>query len=282
MTNKELIMEVKGRNYNEFVLTNNVNDEVVKGKILRGYNGDNTGFAKNELILELDVIHRIYLPEYAHRIGCRLNKIPTLCTGVEQSGENEFKIMYNKVVFTLKCAYNPSKLVYSKAKNLEPPFELRINNTPLFEDLLHEECIDNLYSNCEDNIVTLVMDCYVLGSIKGWMLGKWREIYSELLNGAVGICDDDYNIYNKSSTPYLQYDYNNDKCYIGIYSYDEGILSKFESKIFKGKTSDINPTENFEFEVKTLCDTYRHYINNSMDITFQIGDLEINAKFTNK
>ena len=185
MTNKELVMEVKGRNYNEFVLTNNVNDEVFKGKILRGYNGDNTGFAKNELILELDVIHRIYLPEYAHIIGCRLNKIPTLCTGVEQSGENEFKIMYNKVVFTLKCAYNPSKLVYSKCKNLKPLFELRIDNTPMFEDLLHEECVDNLYSNCDDNTVTLVMDCYVLGSIKGWLLDKWKEIYSELLNGTV-------------------------------------------------------------------------------------------------
>ena len=282
MTNKELIMEVEGRNYNEFEITNNVNNEVVKGKVLRGYNGDNAGYAINELILELDVIHRIYLPEYAHRIGCRLNKIPTLCTGVEQSDENEFKIYYNKVVFTLKCAYNPNKLVYSKAKNLESPYALAVINTPMFEDLLHEECIDNLYSIYEDNVVTLVMDCYVLGSIKGWMLDKWREIYSELLNGTVGICDDDYNIYNKSSTPYFKYDYDKDKCYIGIYSYDEGIISKFEPKIFRKKTSDINPSESFEREVKAICDTYRHYINNSMDITFQIGDLEINAKFTNK
>ena len=281
MTNKELVMEVEGRNYNEFVLTNNVNDDVIKGKVLK-CNNDNAGFIKNELILELDMIHSIYLTHYAHKIGCKLNKIPTDCTGVVQSDENEFKIYYNKVVFTLKCAYNPNKLVYSKCKNLKPPFELRIDNTPMFEDLLHEECVDNLYSNCDDNTVTLVMDCYVLGSIKGWLLDKWWEIYSELLNGTVGIFDDDYNIYNKSSTPYLQYDYDKAKCYIGIYSYDEGIISKLEPKIFRKKTSDINPSEEFEREVRILCDTYRFYINNSMDIAFQIGDLEINAKFTNK
>ena len=281
MTNKELIMEVEGRNYNEFVLTNNVNDDVVKGKLLRCDSND-TGFIKNELILELDIIHSVYLTHYAHRIGCKLNKIPTDCTGVEQSGDNEFEIMYNKVVFTLKCVYNPNKLVYSKCKNLKSPYSLAVINTPLFEDLLHEECIDNLYSNCDDNTVTLVMDCYVLGSIKGWLLDKWWEIYSELLNGTVEICDDGYHIYNKSSTPYLQYDYDKTKCYIGIYSYDEGIISKFEPKIFRKKTSDINPSEEFERGVRILCDTYRHYINNSMDITFQIGDLEINAKFTNK
>lgn len=281
MTNKELVLEVEGRDYNEFVLTSNINDEVIKGKVLK-CNNDNAGFIKNELILELDMIHSIYLTHYAHKIGCKLNKIPTDCTGVVQSDENEFKIYYNNVVFTLKCAYNPNKLVYSKCKNLKPPFELRIDNTPMFEDLLHEECVDNLYSNCDDNTVTLVMDCYVLGSIKGWLLDKWWEIYSELLNGTVEICDNYYNIYRKSSTPYLMYDYNKDKCYIGIYSYDEGIISKFEPKIFRKKTSDINPSEEFEREVKSLCDTYRHYINNSMDIAFQIGNLEINAKFTNR
>ena len=281
MTNKELIMEVEGRNYNEFVLTNNVNDDVVKGKLLRCDSND-TGFIKNELILELDIIHSVYLTHYAHRIGCKLNKIPTDCTGVEQSGDNEFEIMYNKVVFTLKCVYNPNKLVYSKYRSLKTSFKSRVNNLPSFEDLLHEECIDNLYSNCKDDIVTLVMDCYVLGDIKGWLLDKWWEIYSELLNGTVEICDNYYNIYRKSSTPYLMYDYNKDKCYIGIYSYDDGVISKFEPKIFRKKTSDINPSEDFEREVRVLCDTYRYYINNSMDISLQIGDLEINTKFTYK
>lgn len=281
MTNKELIMEVEGRNYNEFVLTNNVNDDVVKGKLLRCDSND-TGFIKNELILELDIIHSVYLTHYAHRIGCKLNKIPTDCTGVEQSGDNEFEIMYNKVVFTLKCVYNPNKLVYSKYRSLKTSFKSRVNNLPSFEDLLHEECIDNLYSNCKDGIVTLVMDCYVLGDIKGWLLDKWWEIYSELLNGTVEICDNYYNIYRKSSTPYLMYDYNKDKCYIGIYSYDDGVISKFEPKIFRKKTSDINPSEDFEREVRVLCDTYRYYINNSMDISLQIGDLEINTKFTYK
>ena len=90
MTNKELVMEVEGRNYNEFVLTNNINDEVIKGKVLK-CNNDNAGFIKNELILELDMIHSIYLTHYAHKIGCKLNKIPTDCTGVVQSDENEFK-----------------------------------------------------------------------------------------------------------------------------------------------------------------------------------------------
>ena len=282
MTNKELVLEVENKNYNEFVLTNNVNDDVIKGKVLR-CDDDNTGFIKNELILELDIIHSVYLTHYAHRVGCKLNKIPTDCTGVEQSDENEFEIMCNKVVFTLKCAYNPNKLVYSKCKNLKSPYSLAVINTPLFEDLLHEECIDNLYSSCDDNVVTLVMDCYVLGSIKGWLLDKWKEIYSELLNGTVEICDDCYNIYRKSSTPYLQYDYDTNKCYLGIYSLQENkIISKFEAYSFKRKTSDLDLPEDFERKVKALCDTYKHYINNSIDVTFQIGDLEINTKFTNK
>ena len=282
MTNKELVMEVENKNYNEFVLTNNVNSDVVKGKVLRGYDGDNDVYKQGELILDFDIIHGIYLPKYAFEIGYKLNVFPVNCTRVEQISDSEFKICYNKVLFTLKCAYNSNKLIYSKAKYVEPPFKLMIDNIPLFEDLLHEECIDNLYSSCDDNIVTLVMDCYVLGSIKGWLLDKWSEIYSELLNGTVEICDDYYNIYNKSSTPYLQYDYDKAKCYIGIYSYEEGIISKFEPKIFRKKTSDINPPESFERKVKALCDTYKHYINNSIDVTFQIGDLEINTKFTNK
>ena len=283
MTNQELIKEINNNNFNVFELKNNLTDEVVKGNIIKLYGSTKGGMRiADELTLEYDRIYGIYLPNYAHKLACKINPRPvSRCEDIQFNPRTgEYELTFGQLVLFLKCKYNPRKIIYSKAENLEPIFDLGNPDMPQFTDLLHEECIDVLRSQTLGNITTLVLDCYTLGKFDGEDYENWSNIYLKLLNGRNKIGGDNYRIYGKGSTPYVQYDYNTDKCYLGLWSFsEEKNISQFEPNTFRNKSASINLSDDFEDKVKKLCDTYRYYNSmNGSNIKFAIGNLEVKCK----
>ena len=118
MTNQELIKEINNNNFNEFELRNSLTDEVVKGNIIKLYGSTKGGMRiADELTLEYDRIYGIYLPNYAHKLACKINPRPvSRCDNIKFNPHTrEYELTFGQLVLFLKCKYNPRKIIYSKA-----------------------------------------------------------------------------------------------------------------------------------------------------------------------
>ena len=249
MVLQELIKLVCNKCYNEFILTNNKNNDKIYGTALKltdnpiikeEYRGgfedlqDICGIDHGFLCLELDRTQDLVLLDYCMMIG-RLEY--DFSSAIISIARDTIIIGVNDVTLTISCRYVPERLVASM-----PLFPLEKKQWVEITELLKEDYIDETRSSVENDKITLLIDTYALGNLNKSQISNLQYLYFELLN-----IDKLYEIldcgtlavdYNRAATPYIMYDKLHEKCFIGLWSLQENrCLSKFNADIFYKKAT---------------------------------------------
>lgn len=281
---QELIKIVCDKCYNEFILTNNKNNDKIYGTALKltdnpiikeEYRGafedlqDICGIDHGFLCLELDRTQDLVLLDYCMTIG-RLEY--DLSSAIISIARDTIIIGIHDVTLTISCRYVPERLVASM-----PLFPLEKKQWAEITELLKEDYIDETRSSVENDKITLLIDTYALGNLNKNQISNLQYLYFELLN-----IDKLYEIldcgtlavdYNRAATPYIMYDKLHKKCFIGLWSLQENkCLSKFNADMFYKKSYIepliINLCNNFEKREKIATLNISMFGNN-------LGSLEI-------
>lgn len=252
MVLQELIKLVCNKCYNEFILTNNKNNDKIYGTALKltdnpiikeEHRGafedlqDVCGIDHGFLCLELDRTQDLVLLDYCMTIG-RLEY--DLSSAIISIARDTIIIGIHDVTLSIFCRYVPERLVASMSL-----FPLEKKQWAEITELLKEDYIDEARSSVENDKITLLIDTYALGDLNQSQISNLQYLYFELLN-----IDKLYEIldcgtlvvdYNRAATPYIMYDKLHKKCFIGLWSLQENrCLSKFGADMFY-KKSYIEP-----------------------------------------
>ena len=172
MVLQELIKLVCNKCYNEFILTNNKNNDKIYGTALKltdnpiikeEYRGafedlqDICGIDYGFLCLELDRTQDLVLLDYCMTIG-RLEY--DLSSAIISIARDTIIIGINDVTLTISCRYVPERLVASM-----PLFPLEKKQWVEITELLKEDYIDETRSSVENDKITLLIDTYALGNL---------------------------------------------------------------------------------------------------------------------
>ena len=270
LTEQQLADFLQSNHFNEFELTSNSEDDVTLAiKCVKPYKTSEYG-TEIAFLLDYDETIYDYISSaianiiYDKNIG-NDEKIDEndvkyyFCNSIElDRATNVITLKYGDIIFTLKCKYNPEKPVYYH----KPSFQMLDSKFPVIEDLLHLECVNKANSYVDNNKIVAVLNPYKLGEFEDCeLIEMWKGYYEELYNlnqeykmPFVDIKD----INGGAITPYIMYDTEANKIYMGIYSLaNHEIDSKFELKEFieksKNKRGLINPSHSFEAEAKITC-----------------------------
>lgn len=252
MTLQEITQLVWDKRYNDFILTNNKNNEKIYGTALKltdkptikdKYKGafedlqDICNTYNNFLCLELDRTQDLVLLDYCMKIG-RFDY--DLSSAVMNIMGDVIIIGVKDIMLTITCRYIPERLIPSM-----PLLPLEEKQWIEISELLKEDYIDDSRSNVTGDKIILLIDTYALGDLNECQISNLQYLYWELLNVDKMHEILDYGKpsvdYNRAATPYIMYDKLHNKCFIGLWSLQEDKpLTRFNASMFY-KKSYIEP-----------------------------------------